>query len=134
MGWEERWVRWPDFRLPTDQPDARDALCEAWRRAGLERCRHLRRRVRQDRQSPRLSCGAGWHTGDKDVAFVREHFDPGRSRRQSSGATSRDSAPCRCSHSRITHGRAPLADRHLVIGWEPKQAPLPVRIATPRSR
>src|SRR4051794_33101053 len=36
--WDARWVRWPDFRLPTtDHRDARDALHEAWRRAANER-------------------------------------------------------------------------------------------------
>jgi protein-tyrosine phosphatase len=27
--WPSRWLRWPDFRLPTDPADARDALREA---------------------------------------------------------------------------------------------------------
>lgn len=37
MRWDTRWVRWPDFRRPTDQNEARDALREAWRRAEDER-------------------------------------------------------------------------------------------------
>lgn len=37
VSWEARWVRWPDFRLPRDREDARDALREAWRRAAAER-------------------------------------------------------------------------------------------------
>lgn len=37
MPWNTRWVRWPDFRLPTDRVDAQDALDEAWRRAKAER-------------------------------------------------------------------------------------------------
>ena len=37
VSWDARWVRWPDFRLPTDRRDAQDALYEAWRRAANER-------------------------------------------------------------------------------------------------
>jgi protein-tyrosine phosphatase len=35
--WEHRWVRWPDFRLPSSRTDAVDALREAHRRAAGER-------------------------------------------------------------------------------------------------
>ncbi|MCW3815125.1 protein-tyrosine phosphatase family protein [Micromonospora sp. DR5-3] len=31
--WPHRWVRWPDFWVPLDSADAREALREAWRRA-----------------------------------------------------------------------------------------------------
>lgn len=34
--WEQRWARWPDFRLPADRPDALAAIREAWERAGAE--------------------------------------------------------------------------------------------------
>jgi protein-tyrosine phosphatase len=37
LGWESRWVRWPDFWLPTDRVDAADALQGLWRRAESER-------------------------------------------------------------------------------------------------
>ena len=37
LGWESRWVRWPDLWLPTDRVDAVDALRELWRRAETER-------------------------------------------------------------------------------------------------
>lgn len=37
MGWPARWVRWPDFWLPLDDADARDAVAEAWERAAEER-------------------------------------------------------------------------------------------------
>ncbi len=30
VAWDARWVRWPDFQLPTDRRDAQDALREAW--------------------------------------------------------------------------------------------------------
>ena len=35
--WPTRWVRWPDFALPLDGRDARDALRETWERAAHER-------------------------------------------------------------------------------------------------
>lgn len=37
LDWPARWVRWPDFRLPADPADARDAFGELLRRAGEER-------------------------------------------------------------------------------------------------
>jgi protein-tyrosine phosphatase len=37
MPWDSRWVRWPDFRLPVDRDDSREALGEALRRAERER-------------------------------------------------------------------------------------------------
>ncbi|CCH74934.1 hypothetical protein BN11_4980008 [Nostocoides australiense Ben110] len=55
VGWEQRWVRWPDFRLPSDKRDALDALSEAWWRAGSERveiaCRGGRGKAGQVRPS-----------------------------------------------------------------------------------
>ena len=36
-GWEFRWVRWPDFRLPADPAALRAALTEAWERSATER-------------------------------------------------------------------------------------------------
>jgi hypothetical protein len=33
FAWPHRWVRWPDFRLPTSTADALDALAEAYDRA-----------------------------------------------------------------------------------------------------
>nr|WP_084614255.1 protein-tyrosine phosphatase family protein [Nakamurella lactea] len=37
LDWPSRWVHWPDFRLPSDPRDARDALAELWRRSTDER-------------------------------------------------------------------------------------------------
>jgi len=37
VGWESRWLRWPDFRLPTDRDRALELLREAWERAGTQR-------------------------------------------------------------------------------------------------
>ena len=37
FGWANRWVRWPDFRLPADRDRAVQLLREAWERAAAER-------------------------------------------------------------------------------------------------
>jgi protein-tyrosine phosphatase len=37
MTWPSRWVRWPDWWLPTDPSDARSALVELWQRAETQR-------------------------------------------------------------------------------------------------
>ncbi|WP_329518547.1 protein-tyrosine phosphatase family protein [Spirillospora sp. NBC_01491] len=37
VDWKSRWLRWPDFRLPSDREDAQEALREAWTRAETER-------------------------------------------------------------------------------------------------
>jgi len=75
--WDARWVRWPDFWLPTDRRDAHVALHEAWRRAANERVE--------------IACGGGrGRTGAalaclavldgvprrEAVAYVRGHYDP----------------------------------------------------------
>jgi hypothetical protein len=35
--WEADWLRWPDFRLPSDAATAHDLLRDAWDRAATER-------------------------------------------------------------------------------------------------
>jgi protein-tyrosine phosphatase len=77
VAWESRWLRWPDFWLPSDQTLARAVLHEAWESA-------LGQRVE-------IACGGGrGRTGtalaclavidgvppDQAVAFVRQHYDP----------------------------------------------------------
>lgn len=37
LAWPARWVCWPDFRLPADRDDARDAFRDAWERSKRER-------------------------------------------------------------------------------------------------
>ena len=75
--WESRWVRWPDFRLPADPDDLRDALGEVLARSADERVE--------------VACGGGTgRTGtalaclavldgvpaDQAVAYVRTHYRP----------------------------------------------------------
>lgn len=74
--WETRWLRWPDFRLPSDRAEARRVLGEAWERAAKERVE--------------IACGGGrGRTGtalaalavldgvpaEEAVEFVRRHYD-----------------------------------------------------------
>ncbi|MFE6686852.1 protein phosphatase [Streptomyces sp. NPDC057743] len=74
--WESTWLRWPDFRLPSNREAARQALTTAWERATEERVE--------------LACGGGrGRTGtalaclavldgvppEDAVAFVRHHYD-----------------------------------------------------------
>ncbi|MFD9908918.1 protein phosphatase [Streptomyces sp. NPDC059063] len=75
VDWEARWLRWPDFRLPSDREQTRQALAEAWARAAVERVE--------------IACGGGvGRTGTalaclavidgvppgRAVAYVREHY------------------------------------------------------------
>lgn len=76
VGWESRWIRWPDFRLPSDRTQARNTLREAWERATGERVE--------------IACGGGrGRTGtalariavldgvppDEAVAWIRARYD-----------------------------------------------------------
>ncbi len=74
--WESRWVRWPDFRLPADRLDARDAIREAWGRAADERV-EIACGGGRGRTGTALACLAvldGVPAGEA-VAFVRAHYD-----------------------------------------------------------
>ncbi len=75
--WEARWIRWPDFRLPTDRRDAQDALREAWRRAADERV-EIACNGGRGRTGTALACLAVLDgvPPREAVAYVREHYDP----------------------------------------------------------
>ncbi|HVE96682.1 MAG TPA: protein phosphatase [Pseudonocardiaceae bacterium] len=75
VAWDARWVRWPDFRLPTDRRDSQDALREAWHRAEAERV-EIACGGGRGRTGTALACiavldGVPSHEA---VAFVRERY------------------------------------------------------------
>lgn len=75
--WAVRTVQWPDFLLPLDPADARDALREAWERAAAERVE-----VACPGGVGRTGTGLAvlaMHDGlspEDAVAFVRAHHHP----------------------------------------------------------
>lgn len=78
VAWEARWLRWPDFRLPTDRGDAADAFREV-----LDRARDERVEVAcgggRGRTGTALACLAvldGVPAGEA-VAYVRRHYAKG---------------------------------------------------------
>lgn len=75
--WPARWVRWPDFRLPADRADARDALREAWERAAHERV-EVACGGGRGRTGTALACLAVLDgvPADQAVAHVRAAYHP----------------------------------------------------------
>ncbi|MEV0234807.1 protein-tyrosine phosphatase family protein [Nonomuraea sp. NPDC050786] len=75
VDWEHRWVRWPDFWLPSDREAAADALREAWARAGSERV-EVACGGGRGRTGTALACLAVLDgvPADRAVAYVREHY------------------------------------------------------------
>ena len=74
--WTARWVRWPDFRLPSDRADAIDAIVEAWTRSAHERV-EVACGGGHGRTGTALACMAvldGVEPGEA-VAYVRAHYD-----------------------------------------------------------
>ncbi|MFJ2114592.1 MULTISPECIES: protein phosphatase [unclassified Streptomyces] len=73
--WEARWVRWPDFRLPSDRAAAAGALREALERSGGERV-ELACGGGRGRTGTALACLAVLDgvPGGEAVAYVREHY------------------------------------------------------------
>ncbi|MGR7026000.1 protein-tyrosine phosphatase family protein [Geodermatophilus sp. URMC 62] len=77
LGWEGRWVRWPDFRLPASPEDLRQALTEALDRSATERV-ELACGGGTGRTGTALACLAvldGVPAADA-VAFVRRAYRP----------------------------------------------------------
>ncbi|NUS72551.1 MAG: protein phosphatase [Corynebacteriales bacterium] len=75
VSWRVRWLRWPDFWLPTHRDDAVDAFRETWERS--------------DRERVEIACGGGrGRTGTalaclavldgvparNAVSYVRQHY------------------------------------------------------------
>ncbi|MFD8821118.1 protein-tyrosine phosphatase family protein [Streptomyces sp. NPDC059605] len=76
-GWESRWLRWPDFRLPADREAARVLLEEVWNRAADERV-EVACGGGLGRTGTALACLAvldGVPAADA-VAFVRRGYHP----------------------------------------------------------
>jgi len=74
--WEVRWVRWPDFRLPSSHTQARAILGEAWARAAVERV-DIACGGGRGRTGTALACLAilDGVPADEAVAFVRRNYD-----------------------------------------------------------
>ncbi|MEV0699797.1 protein-tyrosine phosphatase family protein [Saccharopolyspora sp. NPDC050389] len=74
--WESRWLRWPDFRLPSDRAQAREILREAWERAEAERV-ELACAGGRGRTGTALACLAviDGVPADEAVAYVRANYD-----------------------------------------------------------
>ena len=74
--WRARWLRWPDFRLPRDRDDARDALTKAFARSAVERVEVacIGGRGRTGTALACLCVLAGTPASDA-VAYVRAHYD-----------------------------------------------------------
>jgi hypothetical protein len=75
--WEARWVRWPDFGLPSDPPAAVSVLREAWERSGGERV-EIACVGGLGRTGTALACLAVLDglPGVQAVAYVRRHYAP----------------------------------------------------------
>jgi protein-tyrosine phosphatase len=75
--WEARWLRWPDFRLPSDRMAAAEALREAWARAEHERV-EIACSGGRGRTGTALACLAVLDgvPGREAVDYVRAHYSP----------------------------------------------------------
>ncbi|MGH3436660.1 MAG: protein-tyrosine phosphatase family protein [Sciscionella sp.] len=75
--WEYRWLRWPDFGLPSDRTETSEALREAWGRAEAERV-EIACAGGRGRTGTALACLAVLDgvPNRAAVAYVREHYSP----------------------------------------------------------
>ncbi|MER7315196.1 MULTISPECIES: protein-tyrosine phosphatase family protein [Streptomyces] len=75
--WEARWLRWPDFRLPSDRPAARRTLDEAWARSAHERV-EVACGGGRGRTGTALACLAVLDgvPAEHAVAYVRRNYHP----------------------------------------------------------
>ena len=76
VAWESRWLRWPDFRLPSDREQARQTLAEVWVRAEMDRV-EVACAGGRGRTGTALACLAviDGVPAKEAVAFVRRHYD-----------------------------------------------------------
>ncbi|GAA3367569.1 protein-tyrosine phosphatase family protein [Streptomyces sannanensis] len=75
VAWEARWLRWPDFWLPSDRTATGNALREAWARAEAERV-EIACAGGRGRTGTALACLAVLDgvPNREAVAYVREHY------------------------------------------------------------
>jgi hypothetical protein len=76
VAWPSRWLRWPDFRLPRDRDDAREAFLEVLARSAGERV-EVACHGGRGRTGTALACIsvlAGVRPEDA-VAYVRANYD-----------------------------------------------------------
>ena len=75
--WESGWVRWPDFRVPSDPAEAETALIDAHRRAQTTRV-ELACRGGRGRTGTALACLAvlSGVAAREAVAYVRREYHP----------------------------------------------------------
>ncbi|WP_327153046.1 protein-tyrosine phosphatase family protein [Streptomyces tubercidicus] len=75
--WESRWLRWPDFRLPSSHTEARTVLRTAWARADAERV-EIACAGGRGRTGTALACLAVLDgvPAAEAVDFVRRNYDP----------------------------------------------------------
>jgi hypothetical protein len=76
LPWDSRWLRWPDFRRPSDPVEAGDAFREAWRRSVDERV-EVACGGGRGRTGTALACLAilDGVPAEQAVSFVRCHYD-----------------------------------------------------------
>ena len=76
--WPSRWLRWPDFRLPVDRDDAREAFAEAHRHAARGLRVEVACRGGRGRTGTALACIAqlAGVPAEEAIAWVRTHYDP----------------------------------------------------------
>ncbi|MFD1321257.1 protein-tyrosine phosphatase family protein [Micromonospora sonneratiae] len=76
VDWETRWLRWPDFWLPSDRARAREVLHEVWERAATERV-EIACSGGRGRTGTAMSCLAiiDGVPPKQAVAYVRQHYD-----------------------------------------------------------
>ena len=76
VDWDSHWLRWPDFRLPSDRAEARKVFVDALERAGTERVEFACGGGR-GRTGTALACLAVLDgiPADEAVDYVRRTYD-----------------------------------------------------------
>ena len=76
VAWDVRWLKWPDFGLPSDETQARTVLREAWDNALAQRV-EIACAGGRGRTGTALACLAiiDGIPADQAVAFVRQHYN-----------------------------------------------------------